>query len=80
MMTDNYLLRAIYDFRHWDAEPGSSSWDELIHFWGDNAIEYATQQLADRWFSDEAIQDLQDSALFVELMEEFFEFYLWTDD
>lgn len=76
----NFLLEAINDFRHWNAEPGTSWWDTLMHYFQEDAEEYAVQKLVDKWFSDEAIQDLWGEALFVNYEAMFFDLYFGRED
>ena len=80
MTTKNHsnkdLLRAIDEFRRWNAEPWSLEWDTLMYFFEDACREYAIEKFYERGLSDEQAQDLVDSPRGHEYYIEYLDMYL----
>lgn len=70
------LLQAIDEFRNWGARPWTLEWDTLMYYWEDDCIQSATQELYDKGYTDEEIEQLQWTPKWYDLFEEYLMMYL----
>ena len=70
------LLKAIDAYRNGLAEPGSIEWDELMHFFEKDCIEYTLEKLYEKWFSSEDAADFVSSPDSYQYFCDFLDMYL----
>jgi len=61
-MFNKELLKAIDAYRHGDADLGTLEWDELMHRFEQDCIEYTLDKLRDKGLSEEEAVDIANSA------------------
>lgn len=74
------LLQSIKDFRSWDAEPGSIGWDNLMHYFSEDAEQYANEQLYDLGYTDEEVANAYDTNIYLKYEVKFMESYLGREE
>lgn len=70
------LLKAIDEFRKWNAAVGSLEWDTLMFFFEDACREFALEKFYDMWLDDDQAQEAVDSPRGYEYYIEYLQMYL----